>query len=765
MSHLHACLYVPDYPAAVRLRGERNLCAPPTVVFIGKAPNGVVYAVNEAARAGGIRESMPLAEAKARWETFSFASPASLNGNRSASRSGTAAPSKGNRSATSARPASAANGNPSQGKPLQGSLRSNRPAGGVGHPRNLRPGVPHASSSEPARTTEASPEPTTLQRTTLQHATLQHATLQHATLQVLPRDPEAEKQTQQELLDLVLTISPQVEDAAPGMIVLDLAGLPDPYHSASRLSLGAEKLGLAVNLGVSRNRFVALCAARTQAGVTHVYPGQEAGFLSPQPVDVLPLEKSEQATLARWGIRTIGELARLPEDSLVARFGTRGAQLLKLARGEGDAVLHPYEPPLSLEETTDLDWQVCELEPLAFLLSDLLNRLCFKLQGLNLAAAEIRVSLKLAEGSRFERAVSLSYPLADPRVLLTLVRLDLAAHPPGDAIEGVSVSAKPVPRRMMQFALFEPSVPTPEKLAVTLARLANLVGSDRVGAPKVVDTHRPGAFAVEVFEPVRLPGRGRKGAVASGGRSLPGRAKQPRLVPAGAGQGVSPPLKTAKNGEDLPREESRGGKPGGLRHIAPAALLGIVPATDSRSLGNGLPTTTVETKFRANRMSAPPGTACRAPTSPKATEQQGGHATSVHRKSVGEARVPGPASDALAFEVHDFRAKRARQNQTAATLTLPDPLADAPRRFLAFRCFRPPAEAEVILRDGLPVYVRAADLQGPVHTRAGPWHVCGEWWTPEGWSYEEWDVEVNQRLYRVCCEKPTRVWYVTGAYD
>ena len=611
---------------------------------------------------------------------------------------------------------------------------------------------------------------------------MQRTTLQHATLQVLPRDPEAEKQTQQELLDLALTISPQVEDAAPGMIVLDLAGLPDPYHSASRLSLGAEKLGLAVNVSVSRNRFVALCAARTQAGVTHVYPGQEAGFLSTQPVDVLPLEESEQATLARWGIRTIGELARLPEDSLVVRFGTRGARLLKLARGEGDAVLHPYEPPLSLEETTDLDWQVCELEPLAFLLSDLLNRLCFKLQGLNLAAAEIRVALKLAEGSRFERAVSLSYPLADPRVLLTLVRLDLAAHPPGDAIEGVSVSAKPVPRRMMQFALFEPSVPTPEKLAVTLARLSNLVGSDRVGAPQVVDTHRPGAFAVEVFEPVRLPGRGRKGAVASdlrslqpsrdrkgavasGGRSLPGRAKQPRLVPGGAGQGVSPPLKTAKNGEDLPREESRGG-PGGLRHIAPAALLGIVPATDSRSLGNGLPTTTVETKFRANGMSAPPSTACRAPTfSSKATQEKGALAKLAPAKSVGEVRVAAPAFDAPAFEVHDFRAKRVRQNQTAATLTLPDPLADAPRRFLAFRCFRPPAEAEVIVRAGLPVYVRAADLQGPVRTRAGPWHVCGEWWTPEGWSYEEWDVEVNQRLYRVCCEKPTRVWYVTGAYD
>ena len=119
MSHLHACLYVPDFPAAVRLRGERNLCAPPTVVFTGKAPNGFVYAANEPARAGGIREGMPLAEAKARWEAFPFASPVRLS--------------------------SPLKGNTSRGNPLQG----NRLAGGVGHPRRLRPRVPHASSSEP----------------------------------------------------------------------------------------------------------------------------------------------------------------------------------------------------------------------------------------------------------------------------------------------------------------------------------------------------------------------------------------------------------------------------------------------------------------------------------------------------------------------------------------------------------------------------------------------------------------------------------------
>ena len=87
------------------------------------------------------------------------------------------------------------------------------------------------------------------------------------------------------------------------------------------------------------------------------------------------------------------------------------------------------------------------------------------------------------------------------------------------------------------------------------------------------------------------------------------------------------------------------------------------------------------------------------------------------------------------------------------------------RRPPAFRCFRPPAEAEVFLRGSRPVHVTAAEIQGPVHARAGPWRICGEWWTENGWDYEEWDVEVRGRLYRICCERSTQSWYVTGMYD
>jgi nucleotidyltransferase/DNA polymerase involved in DNA repair len=67
MRSLHACLLIPDFAAAVLLRGERNRRTPPLAVYTGAPPNCFVYAANEAARQYGVRESMPLAEAVARY--------------------------------------------------------------------------------------------------------------------------------------------------------------------------------------------------------------------------------------------------------------------------------------------------------------------------------------------------------------------------------------------------------------------------------------------------------------------------------------------------------------------------------------------------------------------------------------------------------------------------------------------------------------------------------------------------------------------------
>ncbi len=707
---LYACLHIPDFPAAVLLRGERNLRVPAVVVYTGTAPNCFVYAATQPARSAGVKEGMPLAEATARFAASWIAKPSQHSSQQ-----------------------------PSQRKKSS----SDRGKGRGIRPYRLRPTTPPPITVG----TGTLASPSTAQRSNRAAAQRLNRSTAQQTLQALARNPEAEQQTQQELLELALTISPRVEDTAPGVIVVELACLPDPHGSAVSFSHEAEKLGLPSNVAVSQNRFVALCAAKIRSGVTHIFPGQEAGFLHPLAIDRLPLDSKEKEILGRWGIRTVGELARLPEDSLVARFGTRGARLAKLAHGQEDSVLRPYEPAPAFEEKMDFEWQIADLEPLSFLLSGLLDNLCSKLQGRGLAAEQIRISLKLADGSRFERAVALPSPLADAGVLLTLLRLDLAAHPPGEAIEGVKVSAQPAPRRMAQFSLLEPAVPKPEKLAVTLARLFNLVGKDRVGAPVVMDSHRPGALAIAGFAPgkqgpgVRFKVRGASSQLA-----------EPRLISAPKEPSAWPDR--GVDGSPRSRGRQSAHKPVYANRAAnlsltqtsrkPNGLLGRRDG-DATPMKRGLPSAPLSGRLKY------PATI--------------GKDLTAQRPTVGALSF-SLQSDTFGQQLHSAGADSHREGlRTEGDST-------RLRRSPAFRCFRPPPEVEVILSRSLPVYVTASpgydaagEIHGPVGTRAGPWRVCGEWWTAGSWRYEEWDVEVKGRLYRICRELPSRNWYVTGVYD
>ncbi len=89
--------------------------------------------------------------------------------------------------------------------------------------------------------------------------------------------------------------------------------------------------------------------------------------------------------------------------------------------------------------------------------------------------------------------------MRDAKVFLKLLQLDLAAHPPGAPILKLWISAQPAPPRSAQRGLFLPLTPEAEKLEITLARIISIVGEHRAGIARLLDTHRPDAFAVERF--------------------------------------------------------------------------------------------------------------------------------------------------------------------------------------------------------------------------------------------------------------------------
>jgi len=101
--------------------------------------------------------------------------------------------------------------------------------------------------------------------------------------------------------------------------------------------------------------------------------------------------------------------------------------------------------------------------------------------------------------TRFIRKLSLPLPMLDAKIFLKLLQLDLNAHPPGAPIIKIYLSAEPARPRSAQGGLFLPPSPEPEKLELTLARIAGIVGEQRVGAVELLDTHHPEGFRMRRF--------------------------------------------------------------------------------------------------------------------------------------------------------------------------------------------------------------------------------------------------------------------------
>ncbi len=90
-------------------------------------------------------------------------------------------------------------------------------------------------------------------------------------------------------------------------------------------------------------------------------------------------------------------------------------------------------------------------------------------------------------------------PTRDSKLLLNLLRIQLETDPPSAPILKIALKVTPASPRVAQGGLFVPLAPDPEKLEITLARIAGLVGPQNVGSPHLLDSHRPGTFQMQPF--------------------------------------------------------------------------------------------------------------------------------------------------------------------------------------------------------------------------------------------------------------------------
>jgi protein ImuB len=204
-------------------------------------------------------------------------------------------------------------------------------------------------------------------------------------------------------------------------------------------------------------------------------------------------------TLRLWGVHTFADFAALPVTGVSERIGQAGIKLQQLAAGKTERHLQVKQPEPVFTNSLQLEHAISELEPLSFVFGRMLHQLCAALNAYALATNELRVTLQLEDQTTHERKLSLPHPMRDHKVFLKLLLLDAEMHPPQAAVTSVSITCEPVKPRVLQSGLFVPLAPAPDKLELTLARLAKLVGEENIGSPSLLDTHRPDAFSMKRF--------------------------------------------------------------------------------------------------------------------------------------------------------------------------------------------------------------------------------------------------------------------------
>lgn len=334
------------------------------------------------------------------------------------------------------------------------------------------------------------------------------------------RAQEDEDSAQAILLDCAYGFSPRIEVTNPGTIIIDLTGserlLGADETIAALIKDRVEEHGFETNVSIAANPDTAHCAARGFRGITIIEEGDEARRLSLLPIAVLEIEPDVLEILKAWGIRNLKALAGLPEIDLTERLGQYGLHLQRLARGVTMRELITAGLPTVFRENEELEEPVELLEPLGFILNRLLEELIGQLIERSLATDQINIELGLeVHADRetnalpscsglvpYHRTIKLPVPVQDAKVLLKLVQLDLAAHPPHAAVKKITIEAIPARIRYTQAGLFQPRAPEAARLEISVARIRAVIGETdsqgrrRVGMPALLDSNQSDQFQV-----------------------------------------------------------------------------------------------------------------------------------------------------------------------------------------------------------------------------------------------------------------------------
>jgi DNA polymerase-4 len=287
----------------------------------------------------------------------------------------------------------------------------------------------------------------------------------------LPVRMERYREVSEVVFSIFRRFTPLVEPLGIDEAFLDVTGCERLFGSAEEVARKIkaavrEETGLTVSAGVAPNKFLAKIASDLGKpdALTVVLPGNEIGFLEPLPVARLwGVGKVTEQELHRRGVRTIGDLRRVPAATLARAFGAHGEQLHRLAHGIDDRPVETEHEAKSIGHEDTYDHDLRERGAMRRELLSLADRVSARLRRHGRKGKTVTLKVKYADFVQVTRAATLAEPTDDGGTLYR-VALDLLGNTEAGArpvrLLGISVSklapaaGEAGPSRMEQLPLF-----------------------------------------------------------------------------------------------------------------------------------------------------------------------------------------------------------------------------------------------------------------------------------------------------------------------
>ena len=321
-----------------------------------------------------------------------------------------------------------------------------------------------------------------------------------------------------EVMTILRRYSPVVEQVSIDEAFLDVAGTETLHGSPERIAIGIRadirtELGLGASVGVASTRLVAKIASdlRKPDALVVVPAGTEAEFLDPLPIARLwGVGAKTRSVLADHGVRTIGDLARLPPDVLRRRLGEHGTTLLDRARGIDPTPIGIDADAKSVSHEHTLEQDTRDLEVIERSLLALSEGVASRLRTGGLRASTIAVKIRDSEFVTRTRQMTLRDPTDQTdeiyRAALALARPQVR----GIRVRLLGVAASGLTERA-QLALFAAEGDRRRKASSATDEIRKRYGTQALVRARLLEDGVPEPFERDPFRGPEAPGVGRPG--------------------------------------------------------------------------------------------------------------------------------------------------------------------------------------------------------------------------------------------------------------